>query len=461
MSNGYEVGELLRAKPWLRFTPNDIRDGAVLDLVDAENAMQKKAKLARERGESDFQRWTLTPKEKNDPSGWTVKVQHRYIEKAEALPRPTAKAVTVDAHNPNAKRRNWTRITMFSRSKLADGKPLGAIWLSEDLVGKFGPISRDCRLTRDRRGKFHLHVPVTTPLPPTVPEAQREPCALDPGVRTFQAVHSRTGHGTYADGDFEPSGWKSTAECCITYRVASTVLYVLRPSPYPYPYRVPATPQAQVLRALLYFCTVRSWLKWSSPTPGLGLARTATEARTRATAKFDNHTSVCLLRSNVAYALPVPPIFSTTSSAAFRPATAITSMAEVAASSAEGQTTTPRGILVQHECVVPGGKGTFTRATCTASRVGTRLIPCMATDRVLVVPQHDVTQGLGGELLRGGHRVDEGEVQDGVTDSRRTRWNSRAWRAIRLRALGIVCPPPSPRRASTLAVGASRGRAVR
>ena len=203
VSNGYEVGELLRAKPWLQHTPNDIRDGAVLDLVDAENAMRKKAQLARDRGESAFQRWTLTPKERGEPSGWTIKVQRRYLHEVESLPRPTAKAVATDAHNPNAKRRTWTKVTMFRAVKLADGKPLGAIWLSEDVVGKFGPIAHDCRLTRDRRGKFHLHVPVTTPLPPTVPEARREPCALDPGVRTFQAVHSRAGHGTYADGDFE------------------------------------------------------------------------------------------------------------------------------------------------------------------------------------------------------------------------------------------------------------------
>jgi hypothetical protein len=202
-SMGYDVGELLRAKPWLEHTPNDIRDGAILSFVDAEKAMQSKAKLARERGDSDFQQWTLTQKDRTDPSSWTIKIQHRYIENAESLPRPTAKKVTVDAHNPNAKRRNWTRIRMFSRSKCFDGKPLGDIWLAEDFVGKFGPIAHDCKLTRDRRGKFYLHIPVTTPLPPTVPEAQREPCALDPGVRTFQAVHSRAGHGTYGDGDFQ------------------------------------------------------------------------------------------------------------------------------------------------------------------------------------------------------------------------------------------------------------------
>ena len=202
-SNGYEVGQLLRDKPWLKFTPNDIRDGAVLDLVDAEKAMLKKAKLARERGDNDFQKWTLTQKDKGDPSGWTIKIQHRYIHRVDTLPRPTSKEVVVNEHNPNAKRRNWTRITMFRTFKLADGKPLGDIWISEDFVGKFGPIEHDCRLTRDRLGKFYLHIPVATRLPQTIPEATREVCALDPGVRTFQAVHSQSGHGTYADGDFE------------------------------------------------------------------------------------------------------------------------------------------------------------------------------------------------------------------------------------------------------------------
>jgi hypothetical protein len=203
-AHGYEVGELLASRPWLTHTPNDLRDGAVLDLVDAENAMRKKAQLARERGDDDFQRWTLSLKDKHDPSAWTIKVQHRFINKAESLPRPTATKVCDGGdNNPNAKRRNWTKVTIFPRFKCADGRPLGAFWLSEDFTAKFGAIEHDCRITRDRRGKYFMHIPVRTPLPPTVPEERREPCALDPGVRTFQAVHSRSGHGTYADGDFE------------------------------------------------------------------------------------------------------------------------------------------------------------------------------------------------------------------------------------------------------------------
>lgn len=203
-AHGYEVGELVSKKPWLRHTPNDLRDGAILDMLDAENAMRKKAQLARERGDSDSQRWTLHPREREDPSSWTIKVQHRYIEKVETLPRPTGKKVCDGGNgNPGAKRRNWTRITMFSRVKAADGKPLGAVWLPEDFVGKFGGIEHDCRITRDRRGKYFMHIPVATPLPATVPAEQREVCALDPGVRIFQAVHSRLGHGTYGGGDFE------------------------------------------------------------------------------------------------------------------------------------------------------------------------------------------------------------------------------------------------------------------
>lgn len=216
---GYETGALLRAKQWLKNTPSAMREAAVDDLIDAENANRKKAERARERGETDFQKWTLSTKERDDPTGWTVKVPHKCIGTVERLPRPTAKQVCDGgSNNPDAKRRTWTRITMFNRFECdrkkidkvdeKDGRKfaknnLGPIWLPEDFVGKFGSISHDCRLTRDRRGKFYLCIPVTTKLPPTVPEEEREPCALDPGVRVFQAVHSREGHGTYGSGDFD------------------------------------------------------------------------------------------------------------------------------------------------------------------------------------------------------------------------------------------------------------------
>jgi hypothetical protein len=201
---GYEVGELLKAKPWLKHTPFSVRDNAMLDLVDAEKAMRAKAALARQRGEADFQRWTLHPRDKGAPSGNTIKLGHGTdIHSATPVPRPTGREVAVDAHNPGARRRTWTRLRLFDRFKCFDGAPLGDVYLAEDVVGKFGGIHHDCRMTRDARGRFFLHVPVATPLPEPVPLAQRRPAALDPGVRTFQAAHAPEGHGTYADGDFE------------------------------------------------------------------------------------------------------------------------------------------------------------------------------------------------------------------------------------------------------------------
>jgi putative transposase len=200
---GYAVGELVRAKPWLLHTPSYVRDNAMQDLVDAQKAMEAKAKLARERGDTgDHQRWTLHQRE--GPSGNTIKLTHgQDINAVAAVPRPTTKQVTVDAHNPGARRRTWTKLTLCPRFKCFDGKPLGDVYLSEDVVGKFGGIHHDCRLTRDERGRFFLHVPIDTPLPEPVPLAARRPVALDPGVRTFQAAHAPEGHGTFADGDFE------------------------------------------------------------------------------------------------------------------------------------------------------------------------------------------------------------------------------------------------------------------
>ena len=87
--------------------------------------------------------------------------------------------MVVDAHNPNAQRRRWTKFVMFPGFKCSDGQKLGDLYLAEDLSKhKFGgdgerpvAIEHDCKLTRDKRGRFFLHVPVVTPLPEPKPEA--------------------------------------------------------------------------------------------------------------------------------------------------------------------------------------------------------------------------------------------------------------------------------------------------
>ena len=94
--------------------------------------------------------------------------------------------------------------------KWHDGKTLGELYLTEDLSNpKFGgdgispvAIRHDCKLTRDARGRFFLHVPVATPLPDPKPVPQRAMGAIDPGARTPFTAWGPTGHGSFGDDGF-------------------------------------------------------------------------------------------------------------------------------------------------------------------------------------------------------------------------------------------------------------------
>ena len=82
---GYKPGELVNAKSWLKWIPSPIRDGTILDLVDAENACRQKAQLARERGDRVYT-VHLKEKQNSDPSGWNVRIPHNTIQ-VETFPR--------------------------------------------------------------------------------------------------------------------------------------------------------------------------------------------------------------------------------------------------------------------------------------------------------------------------------------------------------------------------------------
>ena len=211
-SANYETGDLLRQKPWLKHTPNEVRDGAIASLLEANKALESKAKLARERGEDkrQNQEWAFEFKSKTDPADATITIPHRRIFDVAVIARPTSAPVRVDEKNPNAKRRSWTRFTLFPRFKCHDGEPLGALYLTEDLSKpKFGgdgvrpvAIEHNCKLTRDARGRFFLHVRVVTPLPEPKPLAERVVGAIDPGARTPFTAWGPTGHGSFGDAGF-------------------------------------------------------------------------------------------------------------------------------------------------------------------------------------------------------------------------------------------------------------------
>ena len=213
---GYETGELLREKEWLKNTPSSIRSAAVNTLLQANTALCQKATLARQNGDAkrSNQSWNLHLKERDDPSASTICVEHTKLRDFKVVDRPTRQ------HNHVKKeRRKWTRFNLFDSDarKAAriwrdeDGRTLGELYLTEDLSKpKFGgdgktPISidHDCKLTRDARGRFFLHVPIVTPLPAPKPLADRQMGAVDPGARTPFTAWGPTGHGSYGEDAFK------------------------------------------------------------------------------------------------------------------------------------------------------------------------------------------------------------------------------------------------------------------
>jgi len=211
----YETGELVKAHPWLAHTPPPIRSEAVSKLLKSNWALEKKAEIARSEGNAkrSNQEWQFSKKSKSEPSHSTLSIEHLKLREFEVIDRPTK------ASSPNAegRRRKWTQFRMFDsthsgpRFKCSDGKTLGLLYLTEDLSDpKFGgdgvsPISinHDCKLTRDLRGRFFLHVPVPTALPNPKPISEREMCAIDPGARTPFEVWSPTQYGSFGNDDFK------------------------------------------------------------------------------------------------------------------------------------------------------------------------------------------------------------------------------------------------------------------
>ena len=213
----YETGELIKAHPWLAHTPPSIRSEAVSELLKSNWALEKKAEIAMKNGDAKRcnKEWQFGKKTKSEPSHSTLSICHLKLREFEVIDRPTK------ASSPNAegRRRKWTQFRMFDSTTArgnrkfycSDGKTLGLLYLTEDLSDpKFGgdgvtpiPIDHDCKLTRDSRGRFFLHVPVPTALPDPKPVPEREMCAIDPGARTPFEVWSPTQYGSFGNDDFK------------------------------------------------------------------------------------------------------------------------------------------------------------------------------------------------------------------------------------------------------------------
>lgn len=219
---GYETGELVAAKPWLKWTPSSVRSEVIGGLLQANTALQSKAKLARERGEASRsnQEWEFHPKTKEDPADSTISIEWRKLRDFQIIDRPTRKTVRVCDENPEGTRRKWTSFMMFdthkklgksSCPKCFDGQTLGELYLNEDLSSpKFGgdgvhpiAIEHDCKLSRDARGRFYLHIPLKTELPEPKPLTERAMGGIDPGARTPFAAWGETGYGSYGDDAFK------------------------------------------------------------------------------------------------------------------------------------------------------------------------------------------------------------------------------------------------------------------
>ncbi|UPR03652.1 putative IS605 transposase [Chloropicon primus] len=181
--------------PWLKETPCAIRQAAVRSLIKAWDSNIAKQEAMKERGEEKGHRFVLKYRQRQQPSSWTIEIDARELKNVETIERPRTRHKDDTKHK---KRRKWTKLEVFKK-KMAGGP----LYLTEEIPG--GKIEGAVKITRNRLGQFHMHIPIATPwdrLPPLKPENKRKVVALDPGVRTFQTSYSpQEGVGEYAKGE--------------------------------------------------------------------------------------------------------------------------------------------------------------------------------------------------------------------------------------------------------------------
>jgi transposase len=191
-NNNIHIGEFLDAHPWLKTTPKCIRYNAVISLIKAQDSNSAKAEAKRDRGEKKHI-FNLGFRSRKQPSAWTIEIDKVNIGKVTTIDRPITRHKNDSKH---AYRHKWSEVSIFEKE--FGGKML----LTEAIPNE--TISGGVKITRNRLGHFHMHVPIKTSweeLPKLKPEAERLVVALDPGVRAFQTFYSPDqDFGSYAAG---------------------------------------------------------------------------------------------------------------------------------------------------------------------------------------------------------------------------------------------------------------------
>ena len=196
LSLGVQVGELVSRYAWLSETPVAIRKEACRDAAKAEASNEAMRKVRPRHS------WTLKYKNRNDESAWTIGVPSQELREAFVLPRPETRRQKRSGEAPRDQgRRNWTKVVV------SPGTGIGPLWLVEELPaaafreweGGRGrsartkrTLAKDCRITLDRRGRFHMVVPYAIEdMPPTAkPAHERTVGVVDPGDRVKGTVYS-------------------------------------------------------------------------------------------------------------------------------------------------------------------------------------------------------------------------------------------------------------------------------
>jgi len=187
------VGKFIEDHPWLKDTPQCVRLNAIRSLIKAHDANTAKREAMEERGEKKKHKFKLKYRSKKRPSSWTIEIEGRGILSVKTIQRPVTRRKNDAKH---ANRREWTELSMFEK-RLG-----GKILLTGKIPGE--AIAAAVKITRNRLGHFHMHVPIATnwvDLPKLKPEKERSVVALDPGVRTFQTFYSpNLDFGGFASG---------------------------------------------------------------------------------------------------------------------------------------------------------------------------------------------------------------------------------------------------------------------